>query len=265
MNGLVEGFDMILSGYVPSEEALKAVGKIAKETKERKGSFWLLDPVMGDQGRLYVSEAVVPVYKELLPHADLIVPNQFETELLTGITINSLASVSQAIDAIHSTYGLPHVIITSITLDGGATMFCAGSTRTSTGKSRKFLFDVPIIDGFYSGTGDLFAALTLARLREFSAAAGLLGQQSWIAPDDVSAIDLPLAKAVGKVLGSMHLVLEKTKEMRDKVLGITDASEAEKRGDKTRVEVARASELRLVRCMEELKNPGIGYEPVVLA
>lgn len=35
---------------------------------------------MGDQGRLYVSEGVVPVYKSLLHHADLIVPNQFETE-----------------------------------------------------------------------------------------------------------------------------------------------------------------------------------------
>lgn len=35
---------------------------------------------MGDQGRLYVSEGVVPVYKTLLPYADLIVPNQFEAE-----------------------------------------------------------------------------------------------------------------------------------------------------------------------------------------
>jgi pyridoxal/pyridoxine/pyridoxamine kinase len=40
----------------------------------------VLDPVMGDQGRLYVSEGVVPVYKSLLSYADLIVPNQFETE-----------------------------------------------------------------------------------------------------------------------------------------------------------------------------------------
>lgn len=35
---------------------------------------------MGDNGSFYVSENVVPVYKSLLPHADLIVPNQFETE-----------------------------------------------------------------------------------------------------------------------------------------------------------------------------------------
>ena len=40
----------------------------------------MLDPVMGDQGRLYVSEEVVPVYRNLLREADLILPNQFEAE-----------------------------------------------------------------------------------------------------------------------------------------------------------------------------------------
>ena len=40
----------------------------------------VLDPVMGDEGRLYVSEKVIPVYKNLLREADLILPNQFEAE-----------------------------------------------------------------------------------------------------------------------------------------------------------------------------------------
>lgn len=40
----------------------------------------VLDPVMGDQGKLYVNEDVVPVYKNLLHDADLILPNQFEAE-----------------------------------------------------------------------------------------------------------------------------------------------------------------------------------------
>jgi pyridoxine kinase len=35
---------------------------------------------MGDQGKLYVSPDVVPAYKDLLPFADLILPNQFELE-----------------------------------------------------------------------------------------------------------------------------------------------------------------------------------------
>ena len=35
---------------------------------------------MGDQGRLYVNENVVPEYRNLLRDADLIIPNQFEAE-----------------------------------------------------------------------------------------------------------------------------------------------------------------------------------------
>ena len=42
--------------------------------------FSVLDPVMGDEGRLYVNENVVPVHKENLRDADLILPNQFEAE-----------------------------------------------------------------------------------------------------------------------------------------------------------------------------------------
>jgi pyridoxine kinase len=35
---------------------------------------------MGDQGRLYVNDDVVPAYKKIIPFADLILPNQFEAE-----------------------------------------------------------------------------------------------------------------------------------------------------------------------------------------
>ena len=35
---------------------------------------------MGDQGRLYVNDDVVPAYKKVIHYADLILPNQFEAE-----------------------------------------------------------------------------------------------------------------------------------------------------------------------------------------
>lgn len=40
----------------------------------------VLDPVMGDNGKLYIPEDEVPEYKALLREADLILPNQFEAE-----------------------------------------------------------------------------------------------------------------------------------------------------------------------------------------
>ena len=81
----LDDYDMMLSGYIPGAAAVEAVGRIAEELKARAAArpgrfFWVLDPVMGDNGSLYVAEDVVPAYKRLLAHADLILPNQFEAE-----------------------------------------------------------------------------------------------------------------------------------------------------------------------------------------
>ena len=66
--------------------------------------FWVLDPVMGDNGKLYVAEDVVPAYASLVQHADLILPNQYEAEcvrlfrlpgvarMLTGVTQMAIRS-----------------------------------------------------------------------------------------------------------------------------------------------------------------------------
>ena len=51
------------------------------------GLIAVLDPVMGDNGKLYVSEDVVPIYKELIPYANVILPNQFEAEYGTNCLI----------------------------------------------------------------------------------------------------------------------------------------------------------------------------------
>jgi pyridoxine kinase len=169
------------------------------------------------------------------------------------VTVDSIASLCTAIDTLHRLYSVPHIVITSVIIPSttaaaaAENMFCAGSTITSSGASRKFIVDVPVIDGFYSGTGDLFAALTLARLREGSAAAGLLSRKGWVPDDAVAPLELPLTKAVEKVLGSMHCVLEETREARDvELAGIAG---------KDHRAVTKASELRLVRRQKELLQP----------
>jgi len=144
---------------------------------------------------------------------------------------------------------------------------------TSTGASRKFIVDIPIIDGFYSGTGDLFAALTLARLREYSDLVGLLGTKSWAPSDETTALDLPLTKAIEVVLGSMHMVLEKTRETRDRVMKREEETERDRvvkkeeeaKELKKHVAYTRASELRLVQCQKELLTPVMVFKAVVLA
>ena len=57
---------------------------------------------MGDDGRLYVGEELVPAYRDqIISLASVLTPNQFEAELLTGITIDSKSSALQACQSLH--------------------------------------------------------------------------------------------------------------------------------------------------------------------
>lgn len=61
------------------------------------------DPVMGDDGRLYVPEDAAAVYGEaIVPLASVLTPNQFEAERLTGREIRSEADALAACRALHA-------------------------------------------------------------------------------------------------------------------------------------------------------------------
>ncbi|RDL36742.1 putative pyridoxal kinase [Venustampulla echinocandica] len=270
-NSFLDDFDMMLSGYLPGAASVEAVGIIARDLKLKAalkpGSFfWVLDPVMGDNGKLYVAEDVVPAYKNLIKDADLILPNQFEAETLSGVKIVDMETLKEAITTLHERYRIPHIMITSISLpnpEGTASLSVVGSTFTSGAKPRIFGVKIPVIDCFFSGTGDMFAALLLVRLREaVNAMEGLMQKAAWVSDDDVEATELPLAKATEKVLASMHEVLKKTKEKRDeewnkfqnRVTGLGEDDE-----QTIRVVKAKAAEVRLVRNLGCLKHPDVRF------
>lgn len=72
---------------------------------------------MGDEGRLYVSEDIVPAYKTLLRDADLILPNCFEAELLSDMNITDMKSLTEAITTLHLTYQVPNILVTSLRIN----------------------------------------------------------------------------------------------------------------------------------------------------
>lgn len=97
----------------------------------------------------------------------------------------------------------------------------------------------------------MFAALMLVRLREAANTAAVLNNTAWQSPDDVTATDLPLAKATEKALASMHAVLTKTARVREEELsGMNEEDEK-----KAHVRRTKASEVRVVRYAEELRHP----------
>src|SRR5215469_1497951 len=103
---------------------------------------------MGDDGALYVAEDVIPMYKSIIPHADIILPNQFEAELLTDVKIDTFESLLTCMESLHALYQVPHVVISSLRLESRPEfIFCCGSTATADHKPRPFKLEAPIIEG----------------------------------------------------------------------------------------------------------------------
>ena len=65
---------------------IRVCQQVVKVLKDANPSLlYVCDPVMGDNGKLYVTPDLLPIYQEtILPLADIVTPNQFEAELLTG-------------------------------------------------------------------------------------------------------------------------------------------------------------------------------------
>ncbi|KAK1768338.1 proliferating cell nuclear antigen, N-terminal domain-containing protein [Phialemonium atrogriseum] len=278
----LDRFDMMLSGYIPGAAAVEAVGRIAEDLKRRAKSepgsfFWVLDPVMGDNGNLYVAQDVVPAYRNLVHHADLILPNQFEAELLSEVKIEDMDSLGKAIQAMHERYGIPHIVITSVSLEHPGrpdrSLCVVGSTMTSGRGARPFRIVFPALDCYFSGTGDMFAALMVARMREAALAVpGLMGRESWASGDEVAAAELPLARAAEKVLASMHEVLDKTCVAMTAEMERARAAMAQGAGagagteeeDRKKLHLlqSRAAELRLVRNLDSLRAPKVQFRAI---
>ena len=81
----------IQTGYFGDQSQIVPVAQfIAKSTQANEPILYLLDPVLGDAGRLYVDSTISDAIRTyLLPHADIITPNQFELSLLAETAIQN--------------------------------------------------------------------------------------------------------------------------------------------------------------------------------
>ncbi|KAF5340954.1 hypothetical protein D9611_005844 [Ephemerocybe angulata] len=212
----------LLTGYIPGAEALSAVEKLASKLKHARPSLtYLLDPVMGDAGRLYVAPDVIPVYREMLPLATIITPNWFEAEVLTGVELTDLASLRKALSILHTEYHVPNVVITSIPLKqwlvdclpspirpphGDHILCITSSTADAHPSGTPSLVHaqyVATIPGYFSGVGDLFSALLLAHFHPHEP------------PKSPGAT--VLSEAVSKALVKTHTMLQLTHERASKL------------------------------------------------
>lgn len=153
-NGWLGDIDAVLTGYLPSPGHVATASSAVQRVRAASPSvLFYCDPVIGDDPKgLYIDAAAAAALRdELLPLADLAVPNRFELAWLSGDSVDSL---EHAVDAARK-LPVPATLATSLTV-----------TRSSLGTvlieaDRSTSCTVTWREGVGHGTGDLMSALFL--------------------------------------------------------------------------------------------------------
>jgi pyridoxine kinase len=145
--------DAILSGYLGKAETAKVVSRTVELIKQQnKKAVYLLDPVIGDDGQVYVEKGLIEAFKNiLLPQADIIFPNQSELGWLSESEIDDVSSLKTA--ANHLMQGGPEAIV--------VTGIAQSETLINYVVSRTQFWEIstPKLNRKFNGTGDLFSSL----------------------------------------------------------------------------------------------------------
>ena len=177
--GVLGGCDAVLSGYMgdagTGEAVLDAVRRVRAANP---AALYCCDPVIGDTDTgVYVRPGIAELLRErAVPAADILTPNRFELELLSGLPCGSVAHAGAAALALRGRMaggpgaggrGTPAVLVTS--LDGadtpGDSLDLLASGADGCGRLRTERLPLAV-----NGAGDAIAALFLFHmLREGSA------------------------------------------------------------------------------------------------
>ncbi|KAM1221263.1 hypothetical protein TB2_008851 [Malus domestica] len=228
---LVEGLEAnellyythLLTGYIGSVSFLSTVLEVVNKLRSVNPKLtYVCDPVMGDEGKLYVPQELVAVYREkVVPVASMLTPNQFEAELLTNSRIESEKDGREACNLLHAA-GPSMVVITSININGN--LLLIGSHQKEKGlPAKQFKIVIPKIPAYFTGTGDLTTALLLGWSNKY--------------PDN-------LEKAAELAVSSLQALLQRT---------ISDYKSAGHDPKSTSLEI------RLIQSQDDIRNPEIKF------
>lgn len=157
-------FDAIYSGFLGSLQQIGVLRRLIQRFR-RKETLVLIDPVMGDHGRVYrtYTPEMCEQMIQLAAEADLITPNLTEAALLLGEPFDHIPASQAGIETWLrrlSLDGKRSVVITGVSLAPKA--LGAGCLDTRSGKIRFAMARQE--PGQFFGTGDLFAAVLLGSL-----------------------------------------------------------------------------------------------------
>ena len=171
--GLFPSCDGVLSGYLGKSETGEAILEaFAKVKAANPAARYCCDPVIGDAGRGVYVRAGIPEFlrERAVPAADVLTPNQFELEHLSGGTAPTLAALLAAADAL-AARGPRAILVTSVATEE-TPEDCIDLIAWE--PAGRFRLRTPRLPVAVHGAGDAVAALFFAHwLRTGSAAEAL--------------------------------------------------------------------------------------------
>jgi pyridoxine kinase len=158
---LLDRVDAVLTGYLGDAPTVPvAIAALETARAAKPDVLFACDPVMGDDGQLYVSKGLAEaIARDLVPRADILFPNIFELQLLSGLAVTGLRDVRPALQALRERTRKALVIATGIPDPDRLDVISAFALDESglwKAKARRHEIHV-------SGNGDCFAALFLGR------------------------------------------------------------------------------------------------------
>ena len=158
--GILPRIDAVLSGYLGEAATGPVLLDIVGQLRQANpAALFCCDPVIGDVDTgSYVTEGIAEFFRDrALALADIVTPNRFELEYLTGRSIASLAEAGEAAAALRA-LGPGIVLVTSLE--------CAGEriAMLAAGPDGVWAVETPRLPVVLNGCGDVTAALFLARL-----------------------------------------------------------------------------------------------------
>ena len=159
--GVLSECDGVLSGYMGGAEIGAAILDCVETVKRANPSArYCCDPVIGDVGKgVFVRQGIPEFIKtKAMPLADIVTPNQFELDYLSGRGSTTLSDARDAIKAVHD-LGPRAVLVTSLhtdeTPDDQIDMLASDDTGL-------FRLRTPRLELVANGAGDAIAALFMA-------------------------------------------------------------------------------------------------------
>ena len=156
--GRLQACEAVFSGYLATADNAALVAEtVARVRTRRPGARYVCDPVLGDGAEgLYVDPAVADALtRDLVPLADLLLPNAFELGHLTGARVSSPAEAVAAARQLGRD-GAAAVVVTGL---------CAGGERLDLLVDGEATWQVatPEVATGVKGAGDLFAGILTGR------------------------------------------------------------------------------------------------------